>query len=148
MTKRTVKIIALSLAVLAGFAVAAPNEPLQINASSPNSILARDPNFAFGADRQFNTGGLYWRMMLAVLLVLALGTAAYYVSKKLGGKIIKLPNRQIKLVETLYLGSRKTLHLIRVGDKSILIGTTPTTITRIAELDSDISYSSTADKPE
>jgi len=142
-TAKTLKIVAFSLTVLlslAASAAAAPNEPF--------AAFARDPNFALGADRQFDAGGIYWRMMLAVLLVLALGIAAYYVSKKLGGKIINLPNRQIKLVETLYLGSRKALHLIKVGDKSIIIGTTPTTITRIAELDSNTSDSSTMDKPK
>ncbi len=143
MTAKTLKIVAFSLTVLISFAVsasAASNEPF--------AAFAQDPNFALGADRQFDAGGIYWRMMLAVLLVLALGIAAYYVSKKLGGKIINLPNRQIKLVETLYLGSRKALHLIKAGDKSIIIGTTPTTITRIAELDSNISDSSTMDKPK
>jgi len=142
-TAKTLKIVAFSLTVLISFAVsasAASNEPF--------AAFAQDPNFALGADRQFDAGGIYWRMMLAVLLVLALGIAAYYVSKKLGGKIINLPNRQIKLVETLYLGSRKALHLIKAGDKSIIIGTTPTTITRIAELDSNISDSSTMDKPK
>jgi flagellar biogenesis protein FliO len=138
MTAKTVKIVALSLAALAGLAAAAPNEPLHTTAPLTDSVFSRDPNFALGSDRQFNTGGIYWRMMLAVLLVLALGVAAYYVSKKLSGKIINLPNRQIKLVETLYLGSRKALHLIKVGNKSIIIGTTPTTITRIAELERDI----------
>jgi flagellar biosynthetic protein FliO len=144
MTAKTIKIIVLLLAVLTSLAAAAPNEPLHTAGPLTNSVFSQDPNFALGADRQFNAGGIYWRMMLAVLLVLALGVAAYYVSKKLGGKIINLPNRQIKLVETLYLGSRKTLHLIKVGNKSIVIGTTPTTITRIA----DISDSSVMDKPK
>jgi len=150
-TAKTVKIVALSLAALASLAApaaAAPNEPLHPASPLPDTVFAREPNFAFGADRQFDTEGIYWRMMLAVLLVLALGIAAYYVSKKLGGKIVNLPNRQIKLVETLYLGSRKALHLIKVGDKSIIIGTTPTTITRISDLDRDVDDSSAMDKPK
>jgi flagellar biosynthetic protein FliO len=148
MTEKMVKIVAFSLAALASLAAAAPNEPLHTTAPLTNSVFSQDSNFALGADRQFNAGGIYWRMMLAVLLVLALGIAAYYVSKKLGGKIINLPNRQIKLVETLYLGSRKVLHLIKVGNKSIIIGTTPTTITRIAELERDISDLPTGGEPK
>jgi flagellar biosynthetic protein FliO len=136
-TAKTVKIVAFLLPALMSLAAtvaAAPNEPMRPNAPLPDSIFARDPNFAFGTGRQFDTGGIYWRMILAVLLVLVLGIAAYYVSKKLGAKIVNLPNRQIRLVETLYLGSRKVLYLIKVGDRSIIIGTTPTTITRIADL--------------
>ncbi len=129
-----------------GPAAAAPNEPLSPAAPLPDSIFARDPNFAFGTDRQFDTGGIYWRMMLAILLVLVLGAAVYYVSKKLGGKIVNMPNRQIRLVETLYLGSRKALHLIKVGDRSIIIGTTPTAITRIADLGQNTDGSSEADR--
>ncbi len=155
MTAKTVKIVAFSLAALPLFwqgivapAAAAPNEPLRPAATLPDSIFARDPNFAVGADRQFDTGGIYWRMMLAILLVLALGIAAYYVSKKVSGKIVNLPNRQIKLVESLYLGSRKALHLIKVGDRSIIVGTTPTAITRIADLGQNVGGSSAADEPK
>ena len=151
MTEKTVKIIALSLAALAIFAalaIAAQNESLLSEAPVTDSMLARDPNFALGADRQFDTGGIYWRMMLAVLLVLVLGIATFYVSKKISGKIINLPNRQIKLVETLYLGSRKAVHLVNVGNKSIVIGTTATTITRIAELNGNISDSFELNKPK
>jgi flagellar biogenesis protein FliO len=150
-TAKTVKIVAFSLAALASLAApaaAAPNEPLRPAAPLPDSIFARDPNFAFGADRQFDTGGIYWRMILAILLVLALGVAAYYVSKKVSGKIVNLPNRQIKLVESLYLGSRKALHLIKLGDRSIIIGTTPTAITRIADLSQDAGSLSPADEPK
>lgn len=145
MTVNTVKIVAFSLAALASLAalsVATPNEPLHSTSPTQDSIFAHEPNLTFGVDQQLDTGGIYWRMMLAVLLVLALGIAAYYASKKVSGKIVNLPNRQIKLIETLYLGSRKSLHLIKVGDKSIIIGTTPTTITRITDFDADVSDSS------
>jgi len=150
-TAKTVKIVAFSLAALASLATpsaAAPNEPLCPIAPTQDSIFARDPNFTFGTNRQFDTGPIYWRMMLAILLVLALGIAAYYVSKKVSGRIVNLPNRKIKLVETLYLGSKKSLHLIKVGDRNILVGTTPTTITRIADLSQDTEDSFVADEPK
>lgn len=118
-------------------AAAAPNVAPAPAAAPADSIPTRDSNLTFGTDRQFDTSGMFWRMMLAVLLVLALGIAAFYASRKLGGRIANLPNRQIRLVENFYLGSRKTLHLIKVGDRSILIGTTPTTITTIADLGRD-----------
>ena len=155
MANNTVKYVVISLAVsllLIGAAAAAaetaPNEPLRQTEQSKNSIFSREPNFAFGTDKQFDTGGFYWRMVLATLIVLVLGTAAYYVSKRLGGKISNIPGRQIKLVETLYLGSRKALHLIKVGNRSIIVGTTPTTITRVAELGSDSRDSSTLNASE
>ena len=155
MAKNTVKNVVISLAVsllltgtVAAAAEVAPNEPVRQAAQPNDSIFAREPNFAFGTNQQFDTGGIYLRMVLAILLVFALGVAAYYVSKRLGGKISNITGRQIKLVETLYLGSRKTLHLIKVGDRSIIVGTTPTTVTRIAELGSNSKDSSTQDVSE
>jgi flagellar biosynthetic protein FliO len=162
MIAKTAKIVAFSLVTLASFAApvsasidpsrdaglspnTAPNEPVHPITSTQDSIFARDTNFVLGTDRQFDTGPIYWRMMLAILLVLALGVAAYYVSKKVSGKIVNLPNRKIKLVETLYLGSKKSLHLIKVGDRNILVGTTPTNIIRIADLSKDTGDSSAAD---
>ena len=155
MAKNTEKNVVISLAVLTLLMVAlaaptdaAPNEPMRQVVQPKDSIFSREPNFTFGTDQQFDTGSIYWRMVLAILLVLALGVAAFYVSKRLGGKIVNIPNRQIKLVETLYLGSRKALHLIKVGDRSIIVGTTPTAITGIADLGSDSKSPSTQGEPE
>jgi len=136
-TRDLIKIVALLLAALLSVAAAAPNSAPHPAAGLGASNLARDSNLTFGTDQQFDTSGMFWRMMLAVILVLALGIAAFYVSRKLGGRIINLPSRQIRLVETFYLGSRKSLHLIKAGDKNILIGTTQTTITTIADLGRD-----------
>jgi flagellar biogenesis protein FliO len=154
-TAKTVKIAALFLTVLPLFpqglasrAADAPNEPSRSTAQAPNSIFTRDPNVTFGTDQQFETSGMFWRMMLAVLMVLVMGVAAYYMSRRLGGRIINLPSRQIRLVETLYLGSRKALHLIKVGDRSILVATTPTAVTRIADLDQVTGGSTAANEPK
>ena len=150
MTRGLLKIVALLLAAFLSVAAPAPASsdasrgggpaaaaPNVAPATPAGSALTRDSNLTLGTDQQFDTSGMFWRMMLAVLLVLALGIAAFYASRKLGGRIINLPSRQIRLVETFYLGSRKTVHLIKVGDRSILVGTTPTTITAIADLGCD-----------
>ncbi len=76
-------------------------------------------------------------MMLSVLLVVGLGAAAIYASKKLMGRIANLPGKRIKVVETAYLGPRKAVHLLRIGDLWILVGSTNENITKLAELTSD-----------
>lgn len=111
-------------------------------ADSDGSMFKSDPNFTFGSDSQFETGGLFWRTMLALLLVVALGVALYYVSKKLGSKMVNLPGREMKIVETLYLGSRKTLHLIDIDGRRVLIGSTQASITRLSEWENDNDNSS------
>jgi flagellar biosynthetic protein FliO len=131
------------LTILAAPVTSRPNEPTGPSTKIISPLFAKDPNFTFGSDQQFGTGGLYWKMVFAIILVLALGAALYYISKKLGGKIVNISGRNIQLVETLYLGSRKAIHLIKVADKNILVGTTPTAITKISEFEVG---SSTADK--
>ncbi|MFA5423427.1 MAG: flagellar biosynthetic protein FliO [Phycisphaerae bacterium] len=136
-TAKTFKSLALYTAALLlvwqGLTFAAePNAPAA--PAKQNIITAREPNFAIGQNQRIETGEIYWRMMLAILLVIILGSAAYYVSKKLGSRIVNQPNRRMKLVETLYLGSKKSLHLIKIGQREIIVATTPTAISSIADL--------------
>lgn len=80
------------------------------------------------------TGTLFGKMMLAVFVVIALGSVAIYLSRKVLPKITNLHGKNIHVIETVHLGSRKTVHLIEVGSKRILIGSTPDNITKLADL--------------
>lgn len=53
------------------------------------------------------------------------------------GRITNPPGKRIKVVETAYLGPRKAVHLLRIGDRWILVGSTNENITKLAELTSD-----------
>jgi len=76
---------------------------------------------------------LFYRMVLMVLIVICLGIAGIYISKKLLPKL-NLPGRRIQLAETIHLGPRKSLHLIRIGQKMLLIGCTNENITNLADV--------------
>ena len=73
-------------------------------------------------------------MMSSVLLVIVLGAAAIYISKKLLPKITRLPGKEIHIVETVHLGPRKTVHLLKIGGRKLLIGSTNENITRLADV--------------
>lgn len=140
---RCVIIAFLALSATAVLA-AGPNTPPPAGESNlpvvspPKWSLTQDSNYAYGTDSQFATSDIFWRMMVAILIVAALGIVLYYVSKKFGAKVSSFqPGRRIQIVETAYLGSRKAIHLVKVDDKKILIATTQTTITPIAELGSE-----------
>ncbi len=96
-----------------------------------------DPNSSSSKATGAGTRELFFKMMLSVLLVVGLGAAAIYASRKLVGRITNLPGKRIKVVETAYLGPRKAVHLLRIGDRWILIGSTNENITKLAELTSD-----------
>ncbi len=101
-----------------------------------------DANFSGRDNERFETGELFYRMILAILLVVVLGVAAIYVSKRLLPKITTLAGKEIRIVETVYLGQRRALHLIEAGGRRILIGSTNEAITKLAEVGSEASVSS------
>ncbi len=105
-----------------------------VSKSKAGSLFANDPNFS---ERQSDSAGsreLFYKMVLSVLLVVALGVAAIYVSKKLLPKITNLPGKEIRIVETVHLGPRKAVHLLEIGDRRFLISSTNENITKLADI--------------
>jgi flagellar protein FliO/FliZ len=91
------------------------------------------PKLTVGSNSNIETGGLFFRMMLMVLLVIGLGMAAVYLSKRLLPRL-NLPGKRIQVSETVHLGPRKTLHLIKIGQQVLLIGSTNENITKLADI--------------
>jgi len=110
--------------------------------SKLGSGIFDDANFSGQKDERFGTGELYYRMILAILLVVVLGVAAIYVSKRLLPRITALSGKEIRIVETVHLGQRRSIHLIEAGGRRILIGSTNEAITKLAEVGSEASASS------
>ena len=98
------------------------------------SLSANDPNAPAGRGEKAGSRELFFKMMVSVLCVMAFGVAAVYASRKLVGKITNLPGKRIRVVETVHLGPRKAVHLLRVDDRHILIGSTNENISKLAEL--------------
>ncbi|MFQ6034249.1 MAG: FliO/MopB family protein [Sedimentisphaerales bacterium] len=86
---------------------------------------------------------LFFKTMLAVLLVIVLGVAAIYTCRKLLPRITNLPGKQIRILETVHLGPRKAVHLIEIGNqlgpcstggRRLLVGSTNENITTLADV--------------
>jgi len=101
---------------------------------NPFSLAKNEPNFSAAADDMLDTKELFFKMMFAVLLVVALGVAAIYISKKILPRFTNLPGKKIRVIETLALGQRKTVHLLEVGNQRFLIGCTTESITKLADV--------------
>ncbi len=107
--------------------------------------LFDDSGFAYGnepnriAGLDGGVGDFFFRMMLMVLLVVILGAAAIYLSRKLLPRFTQLAGKRIRMVETVHLGPRKTLHLLRIGNQQLLIGSTNENITRLADVTGALS---------
>ena len=85
-----------------------------------------------------NTGELFHKMMFSILLVVVLGAAAIYISKKYLPKITNLAGKNIRIVETIHLGPRKMLHVLKAGNRKLLIGSTNENITFLSDLTSEL----------
>lgn len=71
---------------------------------------------------------------LAVVVALAYGTI--YALKKLNvGALKRNESGLIKIVENTTLGTNRSLHVVRVGDKTLLLASTPGQINLLSEVD-------------
>ncbi len=113
----------------------ADNNTLMNLLAEDNSVHNENvkPGLTVGSNSDIGVKGLFYKMLIMVLLMVVLGGAVIYVSKKLLPKI-NLPGKKIQLVETVHLGSRKSLHLVKIGSKTILVGSTNENIASLADV--------------
>lgn len=113
-----------------------PNE----SAETPSILSGAEPGDTnlLSPTNSAGTRELFFKMMASVVFVVVLGAAAIYASKRLAGKIANLPGKKIKIVETAHLGPKKAVHLIRIGDLYLLIGSTNDNITKLADVTTEI----------
>ena len=104
------------------------------SSNEPNSIFAKDSNFTFQAPGGFKDKELVYKFIFSVFLVILAGAGAVYFSKRFGGRISRLSGKKVQVVETLYLGSRKAVHLLKIGQREILIGSTNENISMLADV--------------
>ena len=112
----------------------------QVRAKSQSgSLFENDPNFSTRKSDRPSSRELFFKMMVSVLFLIALGAAAIYVSRRFLPKITNLPGKEIRIAETVHLGPRKAVHLLEVGRRRFLIGSTNENITRLADLEMEVN---------
>jgi len=105
-----------------------------VQSTDPNAPFLSDPNRFSPADTSLGKGELFLRMMLSVGIIIGLGVAAVYASKRILPKVANAPGKEIHIRETAYLGPRKALHLVEIGSHKLLIGSTEQSITTLAHV--------------
>lgn len=79
-------------------------------------------------------GEIFYKMLLSVVVVIVLGVAVVYVSKKVLPRFTHISGKQIRVIETTHIAPRKGLHLVEVGSRRLLIASTNEQITMLAEV--------------
>jgi len=78
--------------------------------------------------------GQFLYVLLMVVIVCAL---AYYTTRLLGSAKFGRRGRNLELIETLGVGTQTFIHIIKSGEKYVLIGVTRNQVTFLKELDAD-----------
>jgi flagellar biogenesis protein FliO len=91
-----------------------------------------DANIPFRPDG--NSAGPLAQMLAYVLVILALGAIVLIVIKRVVPKIGKVSGKNVTVIETIYLGPRQTVHLLRVGTSKILVAAAPNGVTMLADV--------------
>ena len=112
---------------------------LENSQSKSKSLFENDPDFLTNKNNGAGTRELFFKFMVSVLFVVALGAGGIYVSKRFLPKITNLSGKEIRIAETVHLGPRKAVHLLEVGERRFLIGSTNENITRLADLTSTLT---------
>jgi hypothetical protein len=111
------------------------SETRSLNAQPPtpaHSSFLSDPNLPAAPGISLGNGELFLRMMLSVGLVIGLGAAALYLSKRALPRAVHAGGKEIHILETAYLGPRKAIHLVEVGSQRLLLASTSDSIALLA----------------
>ena len=83
------------------------------------------------------------RMLGSMALVIALLLAVLWGLKRMQKQMLTSgqPGRRMQVIETLGVGTRQKIALVRVGDNEVLIGITPTQINALGQWKVDLSAS-------
>ncbi len=99
-------------------------------ALNPRGGVAADPATSLG-DPTSLAMGVFVKLGLVVLCILGVTIVAHRYLRGAGGG----RKRQMKIVETLSLSPRRALHLVQVGDRTLLIGATDQSIGLISPIE-------------
>lgn len=84
------------------------------------------------------SGGLLVDVILKLGLVIALIYGSLYALRRWpGGALGARPARRLAVLETSRLSPRQAIHLLRVGERTLLVGATDQAVTLLADLEPD-----------
>jgi flagellar biosynthetic protein FliO len=82
----------------------------------------------------FDTSSALKSLATSVVVIVALGAAAIYLTKKVMPKVNAAMGKELRVVESLSLGARKQIYLVKVGSRKLLIGGASESITYLADV--------------
>jgi len=84
--------------------------------------------------RNEDTRKAFWRMLASLAVVLVLVVVATIVGKKFLPRLAAHGRRQLRVMETLHVTPRNAVHLMRVGDRVFMLGSTKEGLTTLGDV--------------
>ena len=114
------------------------NQPLPVSANNGANERLSFMNESQTENREQAPSaiGLLLRTIGALLLIVGLIVAAAWGMKRFGGARFGAPKAdapELAVLNSIGLGERRSLAIVRFGERTLLIGSTPQTVTLIAE---------------
>jgi flagellar biosynthetic protein FliO len=81
-----------------------------------------------------DTGDALKSLVTSILVIIVLGVAAVYVAKKVMPKVSAAMGKELRVVESINLGPRKQVYVVKVGTKKLLIGAASESVTFLADV--------------
>jgi len=99
--------------------------------TGPGESAARTPMPPL---RNEDTRKAFWRMLASLAVVLVLVVVAAVVGKKFLPRLAAQGRRQLRVMETLHVAPRNAVHLMRVGDRVFMLGSTKEGLTTLGDV--------------
>ncbi len=80
------------------------------------------------------SSGTLWQLLAYTLILLVLAGAAIFLVRRFLPKIGVATGKNVRVLETVHLGPRKTVHLLRVGSRTYLVGGAREEISMLADV--------------
>jgi len=84
--------------------------------------------------RDERTRKAFWQMLAGLVVVLVLAVLALPLAKKFLPKFAAVKQRRLKLLETLHVNTKNTVHLIQVGNRVYLVASTKEGMTGLGDV--------------
>jgi len=117
----------------AAAATSQPASPVGVKATSKPSSWGKFSQHT-GAFGDTDLGGSVWQMIGIVVIIAVLGVGGLWMVRKYGPRIQQRRGRHISVMETACLGPNKNIHLLRVGNRDLLVSSTREHVSMLADV--------------
>ncbi len=97
-------------------------------------LVLRDSDSPLRTTPQVSTTKLLFEMLAYVLILAVLGVVGVMLYRRLGGRARLGGGRRVRTLETTHLGPQRSVHLLQVGERRLLVGSSRENVRFLADV--------------